>query len=462
MTTSAGAGQQARSPSTRQAQGGNWPAERDAAQELSARHGSRNRTSTPASRAITTTDLPEDVAYALAWALIERYETSRRNIATSREAQPVSYPIDPNHGSHFIPEPSAITPMPAISTRTMAAQVHLVGSVPNSEEVFRTAAKILGERIKRMPSDRRARRLVQWRHSLLRRRPQFELARSIIRRRAIQQLLSRRARIPRHVRFVSWAMPSARVKSYAVIFARLVGEGVIPAATRFPGGNADAARFPASAGSTRARRSKAYFQSMMEEIAALPRSSGRNSRDPMGHGVRGADPRACTESIDDTRDGLMEHARLGGALPAEVELGYHFCYGGHEPRTFARAARYRGDGRSRQRPHMPHRIDFVHMRCRAAATTMPLAPLARLALRPQTDSARSGAFHGWDGRHAAPYRGGIARAAGFRHRDGMRLRRRRYGASSKSTPNGRRIAFGLAAAAPGRAASLPGCARPAT
>jgi hypothetical protein len=45
---------------------------------------------------ITTTDLPEDVAYALAWALIERYETLEmqyRHIPPERS--PVSYPIDP-------------------------------------------------------------------------------------------------------------------------------------------------------------------------------------------------------------------------------------------------------------------------------------------------------------------------------------------------------------------------------
>jgi TRAP-type uncharacterized transport system substrate-binding protein len=45
---------------------------------------------------ITTTDLPEDVAYALAWALIERYETLEmqyRHIPPERS--PASYPIDP-------------------------------------------------------------------------------------------------------------------------------------------------------------------------------------------------------------------------------------------------------------------------------------------------------------------------------------------------------------------------------
>ena len=45
---------------------------------------------------ITTTDLPEDVGYALAWARVERYETLEmqyRHIPPERS--PVSYPIDP-------------------------------------------------------------------------------------------------------------------------------------------------------------------------------------------------------------------------------------------------------------------------------------------------------------------------------------------------------------------------------
>ena len=45
---------------------------------------------------ITTTDLPEDIAYALAWCLIERFETLEMQYRHIRpERSPVSYPIDP-------------------------------------------------------------------------------------------------------------------------------------------------------------------------------------------------------------------------------------------------------------------------------------------------------------------------------------------------------------------------------
>jgi TRAP-type uncharacterized transport system substrate-binding protein len=45
---------------------------------------------------LTTSDLPEDVAYALAWSLVERWETLEmqyRHIPPERS--PVTYPIDP-------------------------------------------------------------------------------------------------------------------------------------------------------------------------------------------------------------------------------------------------------------------------------------------------------------------------------------------------------------------------------
>lgn len=45
---------------------------------------------------LTTTDLPDDVAYAMAWSLVERYEGLSRQYAHIPSARsPVNYPIDP-------------------------------------------------------------------------------------------------------------------------------------------------------------------------------------------------------------------------------------------------------------------------------------------------------------------------------------------------------------------------------
>src|SRR5215813_14884154 len=77
----------------------------------------------------------------------------------------------------------------ATSTRTVAAGdsrssvlpegVHLVGSVPlsSSEEVFRTAAEGLGDRLRRVPDGETGPRSdwIVWQYPVLSARPQFEV-----------------------------------------------------------------------------------------------------------------------------------------------------------------------------------------------------------------------------------------------------------------------------------------------
>ena len=281
----------------------------------------------------------------------------------------------------------------------MARAVHLVGSVPlaNSEEVFRTAAKILGERIKRMPDGETGARgdWVQWLTHLLRRHPQFELPGAIdySAARDLRNYYRVKPGIdPATVRFGELGYAESARKSYA-IFARLVGEGVIPAATRFLVAMPTPLAFlqVLVAPDQRAALEKAYFQSMMEEIAALativPAETLAIQWDTVFEvlileGVR-------KSQIDDTRDGLIERLRrLGGALPAEVELGYHFCYGdmnhkhSHEPRDTGVMVDLAND----LTRALPHRIDFIHMPVpRSRDDDAYFAPLARLALRPQTE-----------------------------------------------------------------------------
>jgi methionine synthase II (cobalamin-independent) len=141
----------------------------------------------------------------------------------------------------------------------------------------------------------------------------------------------------------------------------------------------------------RAALEKAYFQSVLEEVAALativPAEKLAIQWDTVFEllileGVR-------QSRIDDTRDGLIERLkRLGAQLPAEIELGYHFCYGDMNHKH------------SLEPPHMgvmvdlandlaralPRRIDFIHMPVpRGRDDDGYFAPLSRLALAPQTE-----------------------------------------------------------------------------
>jgi hypothetical protein len=281
----------------------------------------------------------------------------------------------------------------------MSRAVHLVGSVPlaNSEEVFRATAKILGERIKRMPDGETGARgdWVQWLSHLLRVHPQFDLPGAIdySAARDVRNYYRVKPGIdPAAVRFGELGYAEHARESYA-IFSRLVEEGVIPAATRFLVAMPTPLAFlqVLVAPDQRAALEKAYFQSMKEEIAALatvvPAEKLAIQWDTVFEvlileGVR-------KSQIDDTREGLIERLRrLGAELPAEVELGYHFCYGdmnhkhSHEPRDTGVMVDLANDlARA-----LPHRVDFIHMPVpRGRDDDAYFAPLARLALNPQTE-----------------------------------------------------------------------------
>jgi len=281
----------------------------------------------------------------------------------------------------------------------MPRSVHLVGSVPlaNSEEVFRAAAQILGARLKRMPDGETGARgdWVQWLTHLLRNHPQFDLPGAIdySAARDVRNYYRVKPGIaPAAVRFGALGYAEYARQSYA-IFARLLDEGVIPAATRFLVAMPTPLAFlqVLIAPDQRAGLEKAYFESVMGEVAALaavvPGERLAVQWDTVFEvlileGVR-------KSQIDDTREGLIARlGRLGAAVPAAAELGYHFCYGDMNHKH------------SLEPPHMgvmvdlandltralPRRIDFIHMPVpRGRDDDAYFAPLARLALQQQTE-----------------------------------------------------------------------------
>jgi methionine synthase II (cobalamin-independent) len=282
----------------------------------------------------------------------------------------------------------------------MARAVHLVGSVPlaNSAEVFRAAAETFGTDIKRIPDGETGARgdWVQWLTHILSANPQFELPGGSIdysAGRDVRHYYRVKAGIdPAKVLFGELGYADAARQSYAV-FAKLVADGDIPAATRFLVAMPTPLAFlqVLIAPDQRAALERAYTQSIKEEIAALatvvPASKLAIQWDTVFEvlileGVR-------KSGIDDTHAGLIERLRLLGAeLPAEVELGYHFCYGDMNHKH------------SLEPPHMgvmvdlandlaralPHRIDFIHMPVpRGRDDAAYFAPLSRLALNQQTE-----------------------------------------------------------------------------
>jgi hypothetical protein len=297
--------------------------------------------------------------------------------------------------------------------------IHLVGSVPlaDTEAVLRATAQSLGPRIKRMPDGETGARgdWVQWLAHLVAQHPQFELPGGKIEYEARQGRAYYRVRSdvdPKSVAFPKLAYADHARESYAV-FARLKAEGVIAPGTRFLVAMPTPLAFlqvlidPTQ----RAALEPAYWQRAMEEVAAIvaavPARELAIQWDTVFEllileGVR-------QSSIDDSRAGLIDRlTRLGAAVPAEVELGYHFCYGdmNHkhslEPRDTGVMVDLANDlTRAAARP-----IAFIHMPVpRGRDDADYFAPLARLALSPATE-LYLGLVHYTDG-----IEGGVRRIA---------------------------------------------------
>ncbi|HSB42647.1 MAG TPA: hypothetical protein VLK28_12505 [Methylomirabilota bacterium] len=221
---------------------------------------------------------------------------------------------------------------------------HLIGSVPlaSPEEVFRRLAAALGPLLARIPDGETGerRRWIYWQRTMLERHPAMEVdaEAGLLELRQWDGSLLRRTDLlrfrpgvdPASVEFPTGYAEAAR-ESWGV-FARLRGEGVVPPGLRFqvclPTAMSSAYMYV----SPRAHEAyvRAYERSLLraldEILAAVPHQELSIQWDICQEvlvferyfPVRPADYR---ERI------FAELARLGAAVPAEVELGYHLCYG---------------------------------------------------------------------------------------------------------------------------------------
>jgi hypothetical protein len=281
----------------------------------------------------------------------------------------------------------------------MPRPIHLVGSVPlaDTETVFRATAEILGERIKRMPDGETGTRAdwAQWLVHLVREHPQFELPGGTIdySARAGRAYYQVRPGIdPASVSFGRLGYADHARQSYA-LFARLKAAGVIPGGARFLVAMPTPLAFlqVLIAPEQRAALERAYWQRAMEEVAAIAAAAPADELAIQWDTVfevliiEGARQSA----IDDTRAGLIDRlCRLGAAVPAGVELGYHFCYGdmNHRHSLEPRDTGVMVDLVNELARGLPRRLDFLHMPVpRGRDDEAYFAPLSRLALAPETN-----------------------------------------------------------------------------
>jgi hypothetical protein len=276
----------------------------------------------------------------------------------------------------------------------------LVGSfaAPNAEVVFRTVAKVLGERIHRIPDGETGDRSqwIRWQVFAFSDNPSFmldpELKGTDYKTDFYRLKPGVRAQ---DVRFGSLGYAENAIASYAV-FSRLQREGVIAPHCRLqvsippPYNVLDRHVLPKD----RLAAELSYEAKMLAELdkiaAAIPSRSLSVQWDA-AHEV---------QNLEGAREGWFDNlereeaeiidrlARLGDHIPEGIELGYHLCYGdfGHrhviEPKDTGLMVRLANKLSQRVR----RSIQWIHMPVpRSRTDDAYYAPLKELRLRPETE-----------------------------------------------------------------------------
>jgi hypothetical protein len=225
-----------------------------------------------------------------------------------------------------------------------AGLAHLIGSVPlgTSDEVFRRLAGALGPLLSRMPDGETGerRRWVYWQRTMLERHPAMEVDRdagllelrqwdgSLLRR---TDLLRFRPGVdPDRVDFPTGYAETAR-ESWAC-FERLRGEGIVPAGMRFqvclptPMSSAFMYVSPRAHEAYLRVYERSLLRALADVVTAIPHRDLSIQWDICQEVLvfegyfpsRPADYKGRVFSL---------LKRLGDAVPADVEMGYHLCYG---------------------------------------------------------------------------------------------------------------------------------------
>ncbi len=220
---------------------------------------------------------------------------------------------------------------PAMPTSPRGA--HLVGSVPlaDSEAVFRAAAAALSGRLRRLPDGETGIRTnwIQWQFPLLTAAPQFEPAAEPAG--PFGPRLQLRPAAANVAVFPELGYAAAALDSYAV-YARLQQAGLIPANVRFQ------VCLPTPLAVTHLRFiprdqevvEDAYEQALLRELelilATVPADQLAIQWDTAVEFaiLEGLLESALTNPLEDI---IARLVRLGHAVPAPVEVGYHLCYG---------------------------------------------------------------------------------------------------------------------------------------
>jgi len=283
------------------------------------------------------------------------------------------------------------------ATQHLHRGVHLVGSVPlgDAEDVFRAATSILGGRLRRIPDGETGERInwIRWQARFIGSNPHFEMMPPNPTDYAPLPHFKLRSPLSSgEITFEQLGYADAAIASYTV-FSQLKQAGLIPTSTRFqvslPTPLAPVVAFivPRDQAVVEPMYEAAMFAELDQFAAAIPHHELAIQWDvAVEFGIL---ERAMASSYKEAKRGVVERlVRLGNRVPADIELGYHLCYGdaGHkhfvEPEDASKlveVAHAISVGVRRQ-------FNWIHMPIpRNRTDDAYFAPLQHLKLHPETE-----------------------------------------------------------------------------
>jgi SAM-dependent methyltransferase len=284
---------------------------------------------------------------------------------------------------------------------------HLVGSVPlsSAEEVFRRAAGELGDRLRRLPDGETGPRAdwILWQYPVFSSLPQFEVGPpGADTYRTLPKLRLRPGEHAENVVFDNLGFADTAIASYK-LFAGLKRDGVIPNHVRFqvslPTPLAPISAFidPDHQAQLEPLYEAAVLAELTRIFAAVPHDQLALQWDTRLEFamIEGVAPAWFTE----VRAGVLERLlRETRHVPADIELGFHFCYGDDYHGHFA----VPGDSgklvavANALAAALARPLNWLHLPVPADADDEYFAPLEQLRLHPQTE-LYLGVLHHEDG-----------------------------------------------------------------
>lgn len=275
--------------------------------------------------------------------------------------------------------------------------VLLVGSVPlsNAEEVFRTASSILGGRLRRIPDGETGERTnwIGWQIRFLASNPSFEVIPPDPNDYAsLPRIKLRSPMSSSELTFDTLGYADAAKASYA-IFSQLKQDGQLPANSRFevclPTPLAPIAAFvvPEDQAVVEPAYEKAMFAELDQIAAAIPHNELAIQWDvAVEFGILEG---AWSNASSDIKTTIFERLiRLGNRVPADIEMGYHLCYGdaGHKHFKEPADTTILVEVANALSAGVKRVINWIHMPVpRNRTDDAYFAPLQNLKLQPDTE-----------------------------------------------------------------------------